>query len=230
MDTNNFTIYNGATDFQGLGAGYDGYANLAKVLPANHPVLRNTLVLGVDPANSIKDLKAAREATSGAAAPLWPTDEQGIKLILERFDPLQIEWELSSIGGRSEEQVLVMQPGYEYLLEALLQIRPIYSSDVWESSKIERWERQVVSTAASRTKLTDPAMAHQVVVRYHLEFDPLVRAQTFRKGTTVKSFAEAVGAATGFIVIGAMFLNGMRRFRPYGSDLSDAPQGGELAQ
>lgn len=157
LDTNNITIYNGATDFQGLGAGYDAYRNLAQVLPANHPVLRNTLVLGVDPASTIRDLKLAREKTKGKAGKLWPTDEQSIKLILEKFDPMQIEWELSSIGGRSDEQVLVMQPGYEYLLEALLQIRPIYWSDVWESSHIERWERQVVSTTASRTKLSDPA-------------------------------------------------------------------------
>ena len=31
-------------------------------------------------------------------------------------------------------------------------------------------------------------------MRYHLEFDPLVRAQTFRKAFTIKSFAESVGA------------------------------------
>jgi hypothetical protein len=41
--------------------------------------------------------------------------------------------------------------------------------------------------------------------RYHLEFDPLVRAQTFRKVYNVKSFAESVGAATGFILLGAKF-------------------------
>jgi len=221
LDTNNFTIYNGATDFQGLGGGYDAYGKLAQVLPANHPVLRNTLVLGVDPGKTLADLKRARTNSSGAAQ-LWPQDEQSIKLILERFDPLQIEWELSSIGGRSDEQVLVMQPGHEYLLEALLQVRPIYSSDLWDSSRIERWERQVVSTAATRTKLSDPAQAHQVVVRYHLEFDPLVRAQTFRKAFTIKAFAESVGAAMGFIVIGAMLLNGLRRLRSFGSDLQTA--------
>ena len=76
----------------------------AQVLPANHPVLRNTLVLGVDPGKTLADLKRARTNSSGAAQ-LWPQDEQSIKLILERFDPLQIEWELSSIGGRSDEQV-----------------------------------------------------------------------------------------------------------------------------
>jgi hypothetical protein len=32
-----------------------------------------------------------------------------------------------------------MQPGYEYKLEALLQIRPIYSTDIWENSQIERY-------------------------------------------------------------------------------------------
>ena len=31
LDTNNFTIYNGATDFQGLGGGYDAYGKLAQV-------------------------------------------------------------------------------------------------------------------------------------------------------------------------------------------------------
>jgi hypothetical protein len=31
LDTNNFTIYNGAMDFQGLGAGFDGYRSLAQV-------------------------------------------------------------------------------------------------------------------------------------------------------------------------------------------------------
>jgi len=39
---------------------------------------------------------------------------------------------------------------------------------------------QVVTTTASRTKITDPNRAHKVVVRYHLSFDPLVRAQIFR--------------------------------------------------
>jgi len=215
LDTNNFTIYNGATEFQGLGAGYDGYRKLAEVLPANQPVLRNTLVLGVDTASTLRDLEAAR-AQNDDAANMWPKNEQNIKLILERFGPLQIEWELSSIGGRADEQVVVMQPGYEYKLEALLQIRPIYSSDVWESARIERWERQVVSTSASRSKLSDASKAHQVVVRYHLEFDPLVRAQTFRKAFTIKYFAESVGAATGFIVLGAIILNGLRRLRPAG--------------
>jgi len=115
------------------------------------------------------------------------------------------------------EQVLVMEPGYEYLLEALVLLRPIYSSDVWESTRIERWERQVVSTDAMRTKLADPQEAHKIIVRYHIEFDPLVRAQIFRKSTTVKSFAEAVGAAAGFVVLGALLLNGLRRLRPYAS-------------
>ena len=202
---------------QGLGAGYEGYKQLAQLLPANHPVLRNTVVLGVDPATTLKQLKLAREATKGAAATMWPTDEREIKLILENFEPLQIEWELSSIGGRSGEQVLVMEPGYEYLLEALVLLRPIYSSDVWESTRIERWERQVVSTDAMRTKLADPEEAHKIIVRYHIEFDPLVRAQIFRKSTTVKSFAEAVGAAAGFVVLGALLLNGLRRLRPYAS-------------
>ena len=55
--------------------------------------------------HGLQDLKLARTNSSGAAAQLWPQDEQSIKLILERFDPLQIEWELSSIGGRSDEQV-----------------------------------------------------------------------------------------------------------------------------
>jgi hypothetical protein len=176
---------------QGLGAGYEGYKQLAQLLPANHPVLRNTVVLGVDPATTLKQLKLARDATNGAAATKWPTDEREIKLILENFEPLQIEWELSSIGG------------------------PIYSSDVWESTRIERWERQVVSTDAMRTKLADPEEAHKIIVRYHIEFDPLVRAQIFRKSTTVKSFAEAVGAAAGFVVLGALLLNGLRRLLPY---------------
>ena len=35
--------------------------------------------------------------------------------------------------------------------------------------------------------------AHKIIVRYHIEFDPVVRPQIFRKSTTVKSFAEAVG-------------------------------------
>eukprot|EP00293_Proteomonas_sulcata_P008562 CAMPEP_0184291984 /NCGR_PEP_ID=MMETSP1049-20130417/3845_1 /TAXON_ID=77928 /ORGANISM="Proteomonas sulcata, Strain CCMP704" /LENGTH=218 /DNA_ID=CAMNT_0026599581 /DNA_START=1 /DNA_END=657 /DNA_ORIENTATION=- len=196
-----------------MGAGFASYQNLGNILPANHPVLRNRLVLGVDPGNAVQDILRAREETSGNAANMWPKDKQDIKLTLEKFDPLQIEWELSSIGGRSDDQVIVMQPGYEYLLEALLQIRPVYAEDVWENGKIERWERQVVSTAASRTPLTDPREAHQVIVRYHLQYDPLIRAQTFRKSYTMHDFAKALGALAGYFVFGVMILNCLFRIK-----------------
>ena len=33
--------------------------------------------------------------------------------------------------------------GYEYILEATVQIRPIYAADIFETVRIERWERQV---------------------------------------------------------------------------------------
>ena len=67
--------------------------------------LRQALTTVADVGACMQDLKLARTNSSSGAASLWPQDEQSIKLILERFDPLQIEWELSSIGVRSDEQV-----------------------------------------------------------------------------------------------------------------------------
>eukprot|EP00287_Rhodomonas_sp_CCMP768_P007169 CAMPEP_0196733158 /NCGR_PEP_ID=MMETSP1091-20130531/12339_1 /TAXON_ID=302021 /ORGANISM="Rhodomonas sp., Strain CCMP768" /LENGTH=75 /DNA_ID=CAMNT_0042076515 /DNA_START=20 /DNA_END=243 /DNA_ORIENTATION=+ len=58
-DTEEFRLFNGATDFQGLGAGFDAYSNLRNILPANHPVLRNRVVLGVDPSNAMNDILMA---------------------------------------------------------------------------------------------------------------------------------------------------------------------------
>jgi uncharacterized membrane protein YciS (DUF1049 family) len=100
-----------------------------------------------------------------------------------------------------------MQPGFQYVLEALVQIRPIYSSDIWESGMIMRWERQVVSTAATKTRLTNEQKLHQVEVRYVIRFDPLVQAQTFKRDFTVVFFLFAVGSAAGYVVFGAILLN-----------------------
>ncbi len=141
------------------------------------------------------------------------THTQELKLALEKFSPMRIDWELTSIGGRSDDQVIVMQPGYEYVLEALIQIRPIYSKDVWEFGKIERWERQVVSTSASRSALTDSKKLHQVVVRYHLRFDPLVQSQTFNTDYTVLVFMHTLGAAAGYLVLGGILLSCILRVR-----------------
>ncbi|KAJ1482705.1 hypothetical protein T484DRAFT_1802992, partial [Baffinella frigidus] len=174
------------------------------------------------------DIVAARNATGGKAADRWPTDPLDVRLVLERFDPLQIEWELSTLGGRSDDEAIVMQPGYEYILEATIEVRPIYAADVMEVVTIQRWERQVVSTTASRAVISDPDRAHKVVVRYylqfdplvvvryHLQFDPLVRAQIFRTVYTAKALLDAFGAATGYIVLGVIFLNLIRRVKTRG--------------
>eukprot|EP00960_Hanusia_phi_P007319 208291-Hanusia_phi.AAC.1 len=103
-DTNSFFLFNGAINFQGQGAGYDEYSKFSSLLPANHPVLKSSLVLSVDSANAVNDIMMARNATGGAAAALWPKSEREIKLVMEEFKPLQIDWELTSIGGRSNEQ------------------------------------------------------------------------------------------------------------------------------
>ena len=206
-DEDQFRIYSGAVDFMGKGRGRDGYANLQKILPANHPVLSNSIDLGVDTDFALSDILRARNVTGGKAANMWPQTEQELKLKLEKFSPLRIEWELSSIGGRSDDNVIVLQPGFEYLLEALVQIRPIYSSNIWELGKIERWERQVVSTAATKSPLTDTKRLHQVIARYNILFDPLVQAQTFRSDYTVLNFAHAVGAAVGYLILGMVILS-----------------------
>jgi hypothetical protein len=104
-----------------------------------------------------------------------------------------------------------MQPGFQYVLEALVQIRPIYSSDIWDSGKIMRWERQVVSTAASKTRLTNEQKLHQVEIRYVIRFDPLVQAQTFKRDFTIVFFIFAVGSAAGYVVFGAILLNFINR-------------------
>lgn len=81
------------------------YRLLADLIPANHPVLSNTITLGVDPDNALNDIIFARNMSNGKAANMWPQDMHGLKLTLEKFAPLRIEWELSSIGGRSDDQV-----------------------------------------------------------------------------------------------------------------------------
>lgn len=104
-----------------------------------------------------------------------------------------------------------MQPGFQYVLEALVQIRPIYSSDIWEYGKIQRWERQVVSTSATKTMLTNEQKVHLVEVRYVIRFDPLVQAQTFKRDFTVVFFIFAIGSAAGYLVFGAILLNFAKR-------------------
>ena len=102
---NEFRVYSGATDFMGLGGGRDAYQNLKNVLPANPPILTNSIELGVDSNFALYDIQTARNATGGKAARMWPQTENGLKLALEKFPPLRIEWELSTLGGRSDDQV-----------------------------------------------------------------------------------------------------------------------------
>jgi hypothetical protein len=71
-----FRIYSGAMDFQGKGGGLDGYSLLADLVPANHPVLYNSITLGVDPDKAFSDIQLARNMSKGAAASMWPTDNQ----------------------------------------------------------------------------------------------------------------------------------------------------------
>eukprot|EP00961_Rhodomonas_salina_P162555 2189434-Rhodomonas_salina.1 len=47
----------------------------------------------------------------------------------------------------------------------------------------------------------------QVLVRYHVQFDPRIRAQTFRKFYSVRDFAKAIGATAGYMVLGLIVLN-----------------------
>lgn len=72
---------------------------------------------------------------------------------------------------------------------------------------LRRWERQVVSTSASKSAMTNTQKFHQVEVRYNIRFDPLVQAQTFKRDFTVVFFIFAVGSAAGYIVLGAILLN-----------------------
>jgi len=60
------------------------------VLPANHPILRSRVVVGVDPAAAAADIARARKATGGKAAARWPENDLDVRLMLERFDPLQV--------------------------------------------------------------------------------------------------------------------------------------------
>jgi len=196
--------YGGAFDFQGQGDSTGKYFSTGAMIPADTPRLAADVRLLVSP-TAVDDILSCNVAPVG-----WPTSTAGITSLLEVFEPLNLEWDLTAVMGMAYlkdneaaklDTGLPMVPGYGYVLSATVQIKPAYSKDSDDVYTLTSWSRTISSKTTVRYKLPT-GQGHLFRVTYNINMDdsiyPSVVTNTFSYMDLIVSYS----ACLGFLALG----------------------------
>ncbi|KAJ4457940.1 hypothetical protein PAPYR_6470 [Paratrimastix pyriformis] len=143
--------------------------------------------------------------------PNWPTKADQIEAVAAGFPALDLAWTLEPLGGVSENQTLVLQPGLEYTLSATLVLRSVRVAKspleqlMASGDTIKSWSLSVQSLSASVHTL-DAFGSNKATVTYIINFDPNTRAQIIDNTYTLQDFFNSLGSLAGFGAMGLIVL------------------------
>ncbi|KAJ4461653.1 hypothetical protein PAPYR_1766 [Paratrimastix pyriformis] len=136
-------------------------------------------------------------------APNWPTKDDEIAALAARLPKLNLQWVLEPLGGVSENQTLVLQPGLEYTLSATLALRavreaknPLAQLTSGYPDVLTSWSLSIQSQSAS-VRTLDAFGSNKATVTYILNFDPSIKAQIIDLAFTLQDFFNSLVQAEG---------------------------------
>jgi len=199
----NLRAYGGRYDFRGQGSPTGAYTSTGELLPADTPRLRGDVRVTVA-ATAVQDVLSCRATPKG-----WPSEQSSITELLELFEPIVLDWDLTPVMGKgyvapnteaSLEAGIPMQPGYGYVLSATLQIRPGYTKS--ESSEaLIAWTTKIVAKSAVRYRLP-VGQGHLFQVTYNVRVDDAVYPSIDSNSFSFISLLVSYGAAFGYYSVG----------------------------
>jgi len=211
FDTNQELTPIGAVKyFRGEGASTGNFRTTGKLMPADAPLARGSFRLGISQ-HSRDDILKCKTIPDG-----WPSDVTSLTLLLEKFKPLKVEWNLRSVLGKTyvpEKDLayytmasgLRMEPGYGYVFSATVVIKPAYAYDITQVLTLTGWTSSVTQMGAVRYKLPE-GQTNMVRYSYSVSFDEnqLPSMSSFKMNA--KDFIVRIGAICCYGVFGNIVL------------------------
>lgn len=140
-----------------------------------------------------------------------------MQLLLEKFAPLWINWDLKGVRGNTYVSAgdmehftmktvgLRLEPGYGYLFSATIQIMPLYSSSLTEIVTLEGWSRTITQQSCVRFLL--PAGQRNVVRYYYsVSFDDRVLPAISQYRFQGLQFLYVLGSLPCYTILGTIIL------------------------
>jgi len=164
-----------ANYFRGKGAPAGRFATTAALVPADPPLISGGIRLGIS-VLALSDLNSCAVPPRG-----WPSSVKEKMLLMEKFPPLNIEWNLRGVLGSTYveykdagyytlESGLRMEPGYGYIFSATLSVIPSYEVDTAGIEHLKTWTTRADDLGAVRYKLPE-GQNNLVKYTYSISFD-----------------------------------------------------------
>ena len=197
---------------------------LSYLAPASTPYLSTYLQVLANVSSSQKMLKSI-------AAESWPSGKAAQLALLESFntEPLEITFDMDTVGGYTSRKMIPLEPGYVYTLSADVAIEPIYRESVDFFNNIMGsyvytligWKKSVVSTSITRTESSYFAR-QRTSIRYVITFRDDVNQIRLKLVFGVVQFMVALGAAAGYLGFGTLILDNWQMVFPHPDEEHDS--------
>jgi len=163
--------------FRGKGNPGGNRRNTGNVMPADAPLVTGSMRLTISQ-------RSQMDIENCAYRPLgWPEDSKDLMLLLERFPPLEVKWNLrgvlgnthvtaENLGAYTMSSGLRMEPGYGYVFSATLVVVPSYVIDVDDVTSLEAWRTSARNLGVVRYRLPE-GQSHIVKYTYSIDFDEM---------------------------------------------------------
>ena len=180
-------------------------------MPPAAPMARFQFVLEVAP-SAAADVLATQQMSVLPKG--WPTTEAEITSLLERFQPLRLEFDFGGVQADYASHMVTLTPGYSYELNAEILVCPIYSKErVWSLFSpiytIDGWDRSA-RTFVRKFRLAEPSQQYQIEIRHKVTFS--TTSTVVGWVLDLRGLILAIGGACGYIVMGHALLYRMRVF------------------
>ena len=198
--------------------------DLSYLAPASTPYLSTYLEVLANTSATEKILKKISPES-------WPTGKAAQKTLVDRFnnDPLQITFDMDTVGGYTSRKMIPLEPGYVYTLTADVQITPIYreSTDFFNNMmgyytfSITGWKKSVISTSITRTDASY-FTRQRTTIRYVINFRDDIAQISLKLVFGVVQFMVALGAAAGYLGFGTLILDNWQKMFPHPDNSHDS--------
>eukprot|EP01051_Picozoa_sp_SAG22_P002725 SAG22_NODE_124_length_18884_cov_34.149367_10_plen_205_part_00 len=124
-----------------------------------------------------------------------------------------MSWDYSLVGG--DKKQLLLEPGYQYTLTAVVSVWPIFLTDKWlELTFIDKFGSKTESTTVVRTK-TDYFHRREARVTYAIKFNPDARQFTIAHNYPLITWFGDACALTVIMSVAHLLLKLWHRFRKH---------------
>jgi len=218
----------GERRFRGEGRPYGLYASTAKLLPADAPLAAGTARIGIH-SRALDDLTSTTGSTGakvGCKAPKsWPENADDLSLLLEKFQPMDIKWNLMTVLGTSSisakdanahflDDGIRLEPGFGYLFSATVRIKPLYVTDRAGAKLLSDWSNSVSELSVVKYMLPE-GDNNKVKFHHSIYFDNQINPSETKYQMDIWDLIFTLVSICCYAVMGAVILVTYNRIEAY---------------